>query len=192
MEQWITVERPGYLGKRRDEKYGEWGGKYGQDNWRLAWQWSEQDLDFLGACMIYEDAYFNFLKSHPEILARLVTEAREVYDDEPSNIGSRFGYLVQETKRTHIQDIAIRRCVVRFGTWFQGKELIRIRQEKGNHELSMILSPGRVPFHMPEKILQPQLNDWWNPDTVESWYQSNKVLQILQKQNPASGETSPA
>ncbi len=177
MNVWITIERPGYLGKHRDEKQKEWDQKYGKGNWQLVWQWGDQTLDFLGACMIYEDAYFNFLKLRPEILGRLVSEASEVYDDEPSNITSGLNFLAQETKRTHMQDIAIRRCVVRFGTWFQGQKPIRIRQEKGNHELSMILSPGRAPFHMPEKIIQPQLTGWWHPDTVESWYQSNKVLQ---------------
>src|SRR3989344_7468943 len=145
MNMWITVERPGYLGKHRDGKHKEWDGKYGKGDWRLVWQWGEQTLDFLGACMIYEDAYFIFLKSRPEILGRLVGEASEVYDDELSNVESGLNYLTQETQRTHIQDIAIRRCVVRFGVWFHGGELIRIRQEQGNHELSMILSPGRVP-----------------------------------------------
>jgi hypothetical protein len=185
MSEWQTVERPGYLGKRRDEKYLEWNDKYGHGSWRLVWQWGDQFLDFLGACMIYEDAYFNFLELHPEVLNRLVTEAREVYDDDPSDLGSRFSYLIQATKRTHIQDIAIRRCVVRLGTWFRGRELIRIRQEQGNHQLSMILSPGRVPFHIPAMIVSLQLTGWWNPDTVEAWYQSNKILQILKNQNPA-------
>lgn len=42
----------------------------------------------------------------------------------------------------------------------------------------MTLSPGQIPFHFPEKIIQPQLEGWWEKDTVESFYQSNKILQI--------------
>jgi len=63
------------------------------------------------------------------------------------------------------------------GLWFKGKELIQIRQEKGTHSLSMILSPGRVLFHKPELIKKPEITGWWHPGTVESFYQSNRFLQ---------------
>ena len=91
---------------------------------------------------------------------------------------SGFDYAKQETGRTHLQDIAIRRCLLRLDMQFEGTELVRIRQEKGTNPLSMILSPGRVPFHKPELIEKPQTVSWWHKDTVESWYQNNKYLQI--------------
>lgn len=178
MEEWVTVERPGYLGSHRDEKHSEWNAKYGKGNWRLAWKVGGDTVDFLGACALYEDAYCEFLKDNPHILARLITEASEVYDDEVSNVKSGFDYLKQETSRTHIQDIAIRRSLVRLGVWFRGEELIRIRQEKGTHPLSITLSPGRVPFHKPNLIEEPEIIKWWHSKTVESFYQSNRVLQI--------------
>jgi hypothetical protein len=178
MEIWVVVERPGYLGKYRDEKFGEWDEKYGKGNWRLVWKVGEVFVDFLGVCALYEDAYFEFLRTNPNILRQLINEASNVYDDEPSNVDSGFDYTKQETKRTHIQDIAIRRSLIRMGLWFQGKELIRIRQEKGTHALSMILSPGGVPFHRPDLIEKPELEGWWYPGTVESFYQSNRFLQV--------------
>jgi hypothetical protein len=41
----------------------------------------------------------------------------------------------------------------------------------------MILSPGRVPFHRPDLIEKPELNGWWEKSSVESFYQSNRLLQ---------------
>ncbi len=178
MHEWTTVERPGYLGKHRDEKIKEWNEKYGADNWRLAWKIGKVFVDQFGAYALYEDAYFEFLKNHPIILHELVCGASNVYDDKPSNVNSGFDYNRQETSRTHLQDIAIRRSLVRLRRWFKGNQLIQIRQDKGMHPLSIILSPGKVPFHKPELIEKPELEGWWNLETIESFYQSNKFLQV--------------
>jgi len=176
------VGRIGYLGKNRDQRYAEWDGTYGSGNWGLFWESKEQGwlIDFLGVCAIYEDAYFHFLSDNPEILDTLIKDAEDVYDDQESNIESGFNYLIQETDRTHIQDIAIRRCLVRMGRRFEGTQLIRIRQEKGTHKLSTILSPGRLPCHRPSWIVKVERDKkpWWDPNTVEDFYQSNRVLAV--------------
>lgn len=77
-----------------------------------------------------------------------------------------------------MQDIVIKRSLVRMGLWFQGSEPIRIRQSLDEHPLSTILSPGRVPFHRPDLIEKPELKRWWDPQTIESFYQSNRYLQV--------------
>ena len=176
--EWKSIERPGYLGKHRDERFHEWDNKYGVNGWRLVWKVGETHVGLLGACALYEDAYYEFLRATPEVLTELINEARDVYDDEPSNTESGFDYTKQETQRTHLQDIAIRRSLIRLGIWFRGAQLIRIRQEKGTHHLSIILSPSRVPFHRLDLIEKPELERWWLPGTVESFYQSNRFLQI--------------
>lgn len=178
MDEWITVERPGYLGARREAEYKEWDTTYGKGNWRLAWKAGESTVQFLGACALYEDAYFAFLCNNPLILHQLIHEASDVYDDELSNVRSGLDYTKQETPRTHLQDIAIRRCLVRMGAWFRGPQLLRIRSTEGTHALSLILSPGRVPFHRPDLVEQPELQGWWDPESTESFYQSNKILQV--------------
>lgn len=174
---WQVVERPSYLGKKRGQKYPEWDTLYGPGNWRLSWKVNDTFVDFLGVCALYEDAYYEFLRENPEFLYQLIDEASNVYDDSPSNVSSYLDYRQQETERTHIQDIAIRRSLVRMGLWFKGKNLIQIRHSQGNHPLSMILSPGKVPFHKPKLIVQPELSGWWDKESVESFYQSNKFLQ---------------
>lgn len=172
-----TIDRPGYFGSARDRKHAEYDAEHGPGNWRLAWQFGGRVIDRAGMTMLYEDAYYEFLRHRREILTALVSEARDVYDDAESNVASGLDYTVQETGRTHVQDIAIRRVVLRLGESFRGSELIQIRDSLGSHPLSMILSPGQVLFHRPDLIVEPQLG-WWARGSVESFYQSNKFLQI--------------
>lgn len=179
MAEWQSIERPGYFGAKRDAKLAEYDRVHGKDQWRLVWLVGELALDWDGMTMLYEDAYFEFLKANPEIVDQLVSEASDVFDDAPSNIYSGLDYSAQETDRTHVQDISIRRALVRLGRWFEGDDLIQIRDNLGTHKLSMTLSPGQIPFHRSDLILGPEIEGWWKPGSVESFYQSNKVLQAL-------------
>ncbi len=175
--KWVNVERPGYLGKNRDSRYAEWTGRYGIGKWRLAWKVDMEYVNFPRMCKYYEESYYRFLMEHEDILRELVDVASDVYDDAVSNVHSGFDYSIQETGRTHVQDIAIRNAVRRLGLRFMGNELLQIRDRKGSHALSMVLSPGRVPFYDKSIILRPELRGWWQPGSVESFYQSNRVLQ---------------
>jgi hypothetical protein len=175
--RWVDIGRLGYLGKHRDEMCARWDSKYGKGNWRLAWKVGMEYVDFLQMCKYYEESYYRFLKGHEEILGELVHAASDVYDDAVSNLHSGFEYNTQETNRTHVQDIAIRNAVRRLGSKFKGDELLQIRDREGSHALSMELSPGRVPFYDKSIIVQPELGGWWKPGTVESFYQSNRMLQ---------------
>ena len=179
---WKTIEesqgRPGYLGKRKAEKHTQWNNLYGKGDWRLVWKYGTRNLNFVPACQVYEQAYFIYLKENPDILGELLAVASDVYDDAVSNVYSGFDYTKQETNRTHIQDISIRHVVHKLGRKFEGDRLIQIRHDRGEHPLSMTLSPGIVPFHEKEKIIRPWLTGWWEPGTVECFYQSNRILQV--------------
>ncbi len=176
--EWKTIGRPGYFGAKRNDTYSQYDSIYGKDNWRIVWKIEGHFFDKYTVCTLYEDAYFSFLKNNPSILEQLVSSASDVYDDDISNMTSGLDYGAQETNRTHIQDIAIRRVLTRLGTKFKGSEPIQIRDRLGTHPLSRILSPGQVPFHRQELIEKPELEGWWNKSSVESFYQSNKYLQV--------------
>jgi hypothetical protein len=179
---WIDKGRPGYLGRHRDERYAGWNAEYGEGNWRLVWKIGTGNVDFLGMCKHYEESYYRFLGKEGGVLEMLIRGASDVYDDAVSNVYSGLVYSIQETNRTHVQDIAIRNAVNRLGKRFEGKELIQIRDKEAPHPLSIILSPGQVPFCEPGLILQPELTGWWKPHSVEAFYQSNRVLQVIEKQ----------
>lgn len=172
---WTKISRPGYFGKRRDETLKGYDETYGAGNWRIVWNWQGKPVDFLFACHLYEDAYFVDSFKRPELWEKLVKEGREVYDNEVANVDSGFDYEDQRSNATHIQDISIRRVVARRGWQFQGDELIQIRSH--SKYWGENLSPGRVPFHLPQNIITPQLESWWGRDSVEAWYQSAKELQ---------------
>ncbi|MFA6096502.1 MAG: hypothetical protein WC788_02635 [Candidatus Paceibacterota bacterium] len=181
MEKWKPIERPGPFGSKRDDQFSEWDKQYGKGNWKIAYKVGIDFLSFLEACKVYEDAYYKFLHENCGILVMLIEEAWNVYDDEESNVNSDFDYSRQETKRTHIQDIAIRNALKRLGHWFMGKKLIQIRHVAGRHPLSLLLSPGAVPFHKPE-LLEPPIpsekKPWYMEGSVEDWYQRAKYLLV--------------
>ncbi len=170
---WKVGPRPGYFGKKRDSKHEEFDRTYGAGNWKLAHIWAGKPIDWLVACAIYEDAYYEFFKSDPGVLDDLINRASDVYDNNVSNVASGLDYTIQENDSTHLQDIAIRRSVIRLGKTFSGDHLVEIRSKnsEGGH-----LSPGNVPFHMPEHIERPLLEGWWKPHSIEDFYQSNKHL----------------
>jgi len=183
MKEWKPVGRPGPFGSKRDDKFKELDEKYGKGNWKIGYKVGNEFLDFQEACKVYEDAYYEFLRENLGIAVMLVKAASNVFDDEKTNVDSGFDYSIQETKRTHIQDIAIRNAIKRMGIWFMGNELIQIRHEQGDHPLSLLLSPGAVPFHKPdlmEPILETAKKPWYKKNSVEDWYQRAKYLIVKQ------------
>jgi hypothetical protein len=178
------------FGKRKDKIYQTLDDQFGHENWTIAHFFNGKVTPKNEAFQIYEQAYYQFLKENPRIRKDLVNKASEVYDNSVSNIESGLNYRIQETNATHLQDIAIRRALTRIKLEekgisykkrlpkipiFKGDYLVKIRSKsiEGGH-----LSPGRVPFHKPDLILNPRQRSWWNRDSIEDWYQSNKLLLI--------------
>ena len=181
MENWITVERPGYFGKKRDELCVSWKQKFGEGNWRISHQWGDLIIPREIGIQIYEDGYYEHFNSNPENLEWLISTASDVYDTAPTNVQAGFDYANQETPNNHIHDVAIRRSVLRNGAWFRGDHLMHVRWKDSE---GFRLNPGVVSFHLPEMIVQGEINDyggkgiWWRPNTIEDFYQRNKILQI--------------
>ena len=187
--EWNLVDNtsPGYVGKHRNELWAERDAKCGKGNWQTIWLVGGNYLEYEEACRLYEDAYFEYFKQRPELLEYLLEVALDVYDDDPSNVESGLDYSKRGDFRTHIQDIAIRNCLKRFGREFRGDRLIQIRDRIGDHPLSLALSPGQVPFHKPELISHPdnlveiKAKAWWLPSSVEDFYQRAKRLVVRKK-----------
>ncbi|MBU4502455.1 MAG: hypothetical protein KKA79_07700 [Nanoarchaeota archaeon] len=178
---WKTIERPGYFGKKREELAEKWNEEYGKGNWRLAYEWGKLVIPREEALQIYEDGYYEWFKKYPAKLEWLISKACDVYDTAPSNVHSGFDYSKQETPNTHLQDIAIRRSIMRLGRGFDGYKLIEIR---GKDSEGADYSPSIVPFHLRSMIYHGKIMDyggkghWWDPYTIEDFYQKNKLLQI--------------
>jgi len=173
---WITTERPGYFGKKRDEFYRLSDEKFGKENWRIMWQWNGGTIPFIVACQLYEDGYYADSFRRESLWKELASVAKNVYDHQESDVQSGLDYLIQSGDATHLQDIAIRRVMLRRGYNFEGDALVQIRGRAGYWGQN--LSPGKVPFHLPELIISPHLENWWSYNSIEDFWQSNKILQI--------------
>ena len=169
---WVPRERGRYAGYQRKKRHDELHRKYG--NYVIGHRWGEEIVQRSEALQFYEDAYFAFLERQPELVEWLVSTAADVYDTSAGNIRSGTDYFAQGAGPTHLQDVAVRRCLLRLGVWFHGERLVQIR---GLQSEGYVLNPGIVPFHRPERICQPEWRaDWCLPGSVESFWQSNKVV----------------
>ena len=172
---WLEITRPGISGRGKKTRDKERAQIFGHENYRTAFRWGDKILEYSQALQLYEDGYMEHFRNCPQDLQWLTATASEVFDNSESNIMSGYDYTVQEALSTHLQDIAVRRCLLRLGLKFKGDHLVEIR---GQNSEGYRLNPGQVPFHLPEKIIQPELIDWWRPGSIESFWQSNKVLQV--------------
>jgi len=173
---WKTIERPGVFGLRKAEILERYDHQYGIHNWRIAHRYGDRFLDFRDVCHLFEEAYLRDSFSREDLWLSLRGAAKGVYDIDHSDIKSGLDYLIQDNNATHIQDIAIRNVFQTRGWNFEGSELVQIRGCA--KPFGVKLTPGRVPFHQPEYIIIPHLEGWWDVNSVEDFYQSNKVLQV--------------
>jgi hypothetical protein len=176
---WVDVDRPGHLGARRRDRMAAWETEFGSGRWRLVWRVGTLVHPWEAALCLYEDAYHRRLDDDPDLRHRLVRTARDVYDRDPSDVLSGLDYASQRGAGHHLQDVAVRRVLVRLGTWFAGDRLVRLRRGGGGtaDEPGGKLDSSVVPFHRPELIVRPELDGWWERGSVESFYQSNRILQ---------------
>ena len=174
--EWKTFGRPGFSGKDRDIKHAQWDREYGEGNWRIVWTWNGGIITRDFAYQLYEDGYYADSFKREDAWRNLLEIANDVYDLEPLDVESCLDYSIQKGIATHLQDISIRRVIKRRGWDFRGSELVRVRKHEdywGN-----LFSPGRVPFHIPHLIESPHIDWWWDYNSIEDFYQSNKVLQV--------------
>jgi ribonuclease BN (tRNA processing enzyme) len=172
-QEWSVREKPGYFGYQKHKRHEDLQSRYG--TYRIAYLWGETLITRTSALQLYEDSYHLFLRENEELLEWLITEAADVYDNNVSNVQSGLDYAAQEPGlSTHLQDIAVRRSLIRLGVWFKGRRLIQIR---GLDSEAYVLNPGLVPFCRPDRIAHPAWTaDWCRPGSVESFWQSNKVV----------------
>ena len=178
---WRSVDRPGFFGRKRDEKVAALDQQYGKGLWRLAWVVhgsSDLSYTFFNACRtLYEDSYFHHFVRNPQEVD-IACQYVDCYDNAKTNVESGLDYMKQEAFSTHIQDIAVRNCLRRLDRWFTGAngQLLEIRSKDS---VGFRFGPGNIPFAYPYYIHQPSLcPSWANKGSVEDFWQSNKFLQV--------------
>jgi hypothetical protein len=191
-DKWLKIfNELTYAGFKKQKIYEGLDRKFGEENWFPAHFFEGKVVSRLEGYLIYEESYYQFLKDTPEIREWIINTASEVYDIQPSNVECGMDYSNQECGATHLQDISVRRSLTRLKLEEEGKDyapenLPVIPIFKGDHLVQIrghttegyCLNPGKVPFHKPEAILDTEQKGWWDNESVEGWYQKNKVLLV--------------
>lgn len=166
------------LGTQRGLVIRQLNKTYGFLTWRFAWKVApDRCVPFRRAVALYEKSYEIHLRTHPEKLHYLVTEACDVFDNDESNVVSGVNYFIQGAKLTHLQDIAIRRVMQTLGQSFCGNRLIRVRKTRNADAIGRSLSPKFVTFCDPEIVQLFSPTDQHPVPTVEDFWQNNRVVQ---------------
>jgi hypothetical protein len=191
-DKWVKIfNLLSYQGFNKKDQYEKFDSKFGSGNWLAAHFFDGAVISRYRMYLIYEEAYYEYLKNNDEVREWLISTASEVYDIDPSNVKSGFDYTKQECGATHLQDISIRRVLTRLKLEeqgavydpeniptipiFNGDHLVEIR---GQESEGFVLNPGQVPFYKPELSLDTYNKSWWKMDSVEDIYQRNKVLLV--------------
>ena len=188
IQGWITVERPGYLGKSKDEKLLSWDREYGVNGWRLVWETAKGEvLDYDGVFQKYIESYALYFLQHPDEASFLTENFSFAYDKELITKEEAFDpHFLFEKPGTPNQfhnvalNIALETVLE---LPFRGPEPIQVREGKPGTDpstwpLGWRWSPGRIPAAHPEEIPESDQTGWWQPGSIEHLYQTAKVLQI--------------
>lgn len=180
---WEMAQRPGYFGRRRDEKIATFNALWGEHNWRLSWITKRDGIyteyPFVAACSeLYEESYYQYLKDRASEID-FICSFGECIDNDETNVESGLDYSKQESWATHIQDIAVRNVLKRLGRKFEDPNKAKLLVIRSQNDNGFRFNPGNVPFFDPELITQPSmLPRWAKAGSVEDFWQSNKWLVV--------------
>ena len=178
MSEYEIGERPGYLGKKKDEYVVKWNELYGEGNWRFAWELASGEiLDFEGIFRLYIESYVAYFWQHPEEADYLTENFSYAYDKEMVSREEAFDPYFLYDKPGHPNqfhnvalNIALEVVLVKP---FRGNRPLQVREEKEGFQWS----PGRIPAINPEQIPAIPFPGWWEEGSIEHEYQVTKVLQ---------------
>jgi len=161
MLQYIQV---GDLGKNRDQFITKVQKTAGKGNWFWAFRANKRLYSWEWGLQLYEDAYWHYLRSNVKKLKEIIAY-NDVYVYNRHETESVLDYKIQKHYQDHYEDIAIRRCLIRFGVWFTGKELLSIKDSP--------FDDAKISFHLPHLINKPDATN-----SIRSWLNTNRMIVI--------------
>jgi hypothetical protein len=187
-QTWVTIARPGYLGKNKDEQIAAWDKEYGANSWRLVWKTSSGEvLDYDGIFQKYIESYTQYFLQHPDEAIFLTENFSFAYDKELISKEEAFDPHFLFEKQGHpnqFHNVALNIALeIGLNMPFKGTQPIQVRESKPGTDISTwpagwLWSPGRIPAIHPEQIPRIDQSSWWQPGSIEHLYQAAKVLQI--------------
>lgn len=160
----IEYIQVGNLGKNRDKFISKVNQKVGKGNWYWSFRAGDKLYSWEWGMQLYEDAYYQFFRQDASKLKDIVGYSN-VFVYNRHDLDSGLDYKRQSQESDHCADIAIRRCLVRFGVWFHGKEILSL---KGS-----AFDPVEVKFHLPHLVNKPD-----KLKSIQSWINSNRLIVV--------------
>jgi hypothetical protein len=114
--------------------------RVGEGNWFWLYKMGEIYYSWDLGMQFYEDAYWIFFRNNLILLKELVKKYGDVFEFNKKDMDSGLDYRKQLQRSNHYQDIAIRRCLRRFGIWFKGDRALKLPGSEYDED--------RVPFHL--------------------------------------------
>lgn len=135
----------------------------GKGNWIWAFKVGRNLYSYDLGMQLYEDAYWVYLRKHTDDL-KAVINSYNIYVINRHDLDAGLSYKKQEHPyNEHHADIAIRRCLRRYGAWFKGRDLMSLK--------SLKLDDAHVPFHLPHLVNNPE-------KSIRSWFDSSRVIVV--------------
>lgn len=156
------VEVPVNLHVDRNKFVNTLNEKVGKGDWFWGFRVGKRLYSWAWGMQLFEDAYYEFLKQNPRQIRALV-EYSNVYVWDRHDLDSGLDYKKQTQPKDHFQDIALRRCLVRFGIWFKGLDILKIPGSDFDDE--------RVKFHLPHLVHKPD-----SLGSLRSWLSNRLVV----------------
>ena len=188
--KWITVERPGYLGKKKDQMYNLWNNKYGEENWRLVNEANNGQIftyeDIIWK--VYTPGYLNYFLENIDEAVWVTDNFGFGYDKDmiTKEQGFDLYYLYNKPNvANQFHHVSFNLALEYYlGLTFKGETPLQVREGKPGTPVSeqpkgYLWSPGRI--LSVRKDLIPKTNFdtvWWEDGSIEHFYQATKSLQI--------------
>lgn len=144
----------GDLGADRDKFISKVTRVAGKGNWFWAFKVGKKLYSWEWGLQVYEDAFYEYFKNNVELIKPLIENYHDVFVINRFDLESGIDYKKQNQNKDHYNDIAIRRCLVRFGLWFKGKELLEINNSLYSHI--------KIPFHLAHLAKNTSVKTWFD------------------------------
>lgn len=186
---WLTVARPGYQGKKKDEQTSRWNADYGEGEWRIAWELQN------GVICNYDQIFYNFY------VAGYVQHFLENLD-EASQLTANYSYTYDKDvvprseafdphalydkpgRPNQFHNVALNIALEYYlGLPFKGQLPLQVREGKPGSDPSTWpqgwrWSPGRISAVRQDLIPHHDTTGWWQKGSIEDLYQTAKVFQV--------------
>lgn len=189
--QWINKGQPGFLGKTKEQQYAHWDKEFGKNNWRICWVLPNGEiLGFDQMFQLYVESYTKYFREHWNEAIELTKNHSFTYDKTlitPDLAFNPYALVNKPGIPNQFHHVALNLALIQnLGLKFQGENPLQVRDGKPNQPkeewpLGWKWGPGRIPLHDLSLMPNTQLKGWWDKNSIESLYQTTKILQVIQK-----------